>query len=55
MNEVEDQDHEERFSPLTGLDIQDDEHLNVGDERVSTNDSNENRFDGNNKCISNSC
>jgi hypothetical protein len=49
MNEVEDQEHEEGFSPSTGLDMQDDELLNVGDERVSTNDSNENRFDGNNK------
>ena len=49
MNEEEDQEHQEGFSPSTGIDIQDDEHLNVGDERVSTNDSNENRFDGNYK------
>jgi hypothetical protein len=49
MNEVyEEQNPEEDagFSPSTGLDILDEDHLNEGDERVSTNDSNENRFEG---------
>ena len=49
MNEVNEEQNPEEdagFSPSTGLDILDEDHLNEGDERVSTNDSNENRFEG---------